>query len=178
MDPLVEVCINLIVFMLLLTVAFFVFTAKSVKPSAKHREQTRVPKNLPDVAKVNSSSEDRLKRCVGVVKRYSSKNCMGFISCEAARAQYVRDVQLLREDWEAHDLSVGCAVTFSVSCEDRPGCPKGRPWAMDVKPLEGREAEEVKHLEEEDMLHSAEAADSPITDGDSPAGTLRRACAR
>mmetsp|Transcript_54829 Transcript_54829/g.102705 ORF Transcript_54829/g.102705 Transcript_54829/m.102705 type:complete len:174 (+) Transcript_54829:137-658(+) len=72
-------------------------------------------------------------RYVGVVQRYSERNGIGFIACAPSRAAYGRDVQLFQEDWEALELSVGTAVSFQLSVEERFPCPKGRPWAADVQ---------------------------------------------
>ncbi|CAE7583267.1 unnamed protein product, partial [Symbiodinium microadriaticum] len=90
-------------------------------------------KRLADLGDEQESPLEQGQRCFGTVQRYSERNGIGFIACAPCRAVYGRDVQLFQEDWEALQLTVGSAVSFLLSVEERFPCPKGRPWAADVQ---------------------------------------------
>mmetsp|Transcript_54828 Transcript_54828/g.102703 ORF Transcript_54828/g.102703 Transcript_54828/m.102703 type:complete len:143 (+) Transcript_54828:137-565(+) len=139
MEPALDLGINLIVFFTLFALAICVFSLPSRETSKSGlSKQHADPRSMPgesiqatDVLQELPSRKGH--RYVGVVQRYSERNGIGFIACAPSRAAYGRDVQLFQEDWEALELSVGTAVSFQLSVEERFPCPKGRPWAADVQ---------------------------------------------
>eukprot|EP00928_Gymnodinium_smaydae_P012956 TRINITY_DN14731_c0_g1_i1.p1 TRINITY_DN14731_c0_g1~~TRINITY_DN14731_c0_g1_i1.p1 ORF type:complete len:318 (-),score=60.70 TRINITY_DN14731_c0_g1_i1:117-1070(-) len=72
---------------------------------------------------------------LGVVKRYSDRNGMGFLACTRTREKYNCDIRIYREEYEAAGLSVGACVSFHTAFGGRPNCPKGQPWATQVQRL-------------------------------------------
>mmetsp|Transcript_55520 Transcript_55520/g.119836 ORF Transcript_55520/g.119836 Transcript_55520/m.119836 type:complete len:253 (-) Transcript_55520:209-967(-) len=72
----------------------------------------------------------------GVVKRYSERNGMGFITCGPMREKHGVDVRVYREEFEGAALAVGDHCTFHAVLGGRPNCSRNHPWATDVKRLD------------------------------------------
>jgi len=89
-------------------------------------------KEVPDApAATDVKKSDKLYS--GNVKRYSERNGIGFIDCEASRDEFNKDVRIFREEFEELKLQVGDPVSFRVVLSGRTGCPVGQPYATDVK---------------------------------------------
>jgi len=72
----------------------------------------------------------------GVVKRYSERNGMGFISCDALKEKHGVDVRVFREEVEEKKLQVGDHVEFHIVLGGRPLCRADHPWATQVVKVE------------------------------------------
>mmetsp|Transcript_107654 Transcript_107654/g.213930 ORF Transcript_107654/g.213930 Transcript_107654/m.213930 type:complete len:204 (+) Transcript_107654:60-671(+) len=87
------------------------------------------------------------KRHRGLVKRYSERNGMGFITCNNLRAEFGVDVRFYHDEIEElGGLQVGEGVEFSVELGGRPGCPKNNPWASDISRLPDMEDKDESSL--------------------------------
>lgn len=131
MGPALDLGLNLVIFFALLSMAVCIFSVPGSDEKASKASSHR--KRLADLGDEQESPLEQGQRCFGTVQRYSERNGIGFIACAPCRAVYGRDVQLFQEDWEALQLTVGSAVSFLLSVEERFPCPKGRPWAADVQ---------------------------------------------
>jgi len=93
--------------------------------------------SIPKGASAASPAEDELKDkqltlYSGAVKRYSERNGMGFVSCDALREEYGVDVRIFREEVDRNELQVGDLVQFRMKLGGRPQCRSNHPWATHV----------------------------------------------
>mmetsp|Transcript_5492 Transcript_5492/g.8778 ORF Transcript_5492/g.8778 Transcript_5492/m.8778 type:complete len:309 (-) Transcript_5492:78-1004(-) len=86
----------------------------------------------PDEAALQKSAETYR----GTVKRFSQKNGMGFITCDATRISYNIDVRIFRDEFNGAGLQVGDAVEFHTVLGGRAGVPRQHPWATGVRKLD------------------------------------------
>merc|ERR1712187_836847 len=106
----------------------------------------------------------------GIVKRFSKRNGMGFIVCDATFALYSRDVRIFRDTYEGACLGVGNAVAFDIMLDGRPGCPRGSPCATKVVRLPAQPASTEASSDASDAPQQSER--EPQGHGDD--GPLRR----
>merc|ERR1712176_16492 len=75
----------------------------------------------------------------GVIKRYSEKNGLGFITCAEVSEKYGKDPRIFRKDYESLKLEVGVPVKFRIRLDGGEGelkqCPAGQPYATNVERL-------------------------------------------
>mmetsp|Transcript_8660 Transcript_8660/g.19808 ORF Transcript_8660/g.19808 Transcript_8660/m.19808 type:complete len:250 (+) Transcript_8660:128-877(+) len=113
--------------------------SRSSSAAVPHKRAASGASAADSAAAVGTKTEPKQgERYHGLVKRYSDRNGMGFITCDVLRAKHGVDVRVYRDEYEAAGLQVADAVAFHVSLGGRPGCPKNHPWASGVSKLKGR----------------------------------------
>ncbi|CAE8712321.1 unnamed protein product [Polarella glacialis] len=175
MDPLLELSLNVLVFAMLVVLAYFIFPESdegrvalggqgapkagavrgrpnSIKGGFTQEKLRHIsPTRETNTVEERAGCQEDVQRLRGVVQRYSERNGIGYIACSECRDSHGRDVNLLATDWQAAGLHVGSAVSFRMTTAARQSVAKGRPWAFDVTKLEGDEADEVQSIEAEAM---------------------------
>merc|ERR1712060_93401 len=98
----------------------------------------------PSTPKTIASVKKSEKVYLGIVKRYSQRNGMGFVSCAPLREKYQVDVRIFQEEFEPLGLAVGDAVAFRISLGGRQLCSANHPWATEVRMAESSELAEAQ----------------------------------
>lgn len=113
--------------------------AKSSGPSKEEPPAASAPKGALSASSAAAATKDKSPEAYsGVVKRYSERNGMGFISCGPLKERHGVDVRVFREEVEAEGrprLQVGDAVRFHVVLGGRALCRADHPWATEVTVL-------------------------------------------
>merc|ERR1740139_2158722 len=87
------------------------------KPTTPTQQNGRDYANTPVVTEKSNEEYE------GVVKRYSERNGLGFISNEELEEEYGKAVRVFREEFEPKGLKVGDEVAFRIVLDGRAGCP-------------------------------------------------------
>lgn len=107
-----------------------------IKPTTGEPRSSPSPSQQTSIAATAalSAATPKSSTCYhGVVKRYSQRNGIGFITCEATHARHGVDVRVFRDEYEAASLEVGDAISFYTVLGGRPGCPRSQPWATSIR---------------------------------------------
>lgn len=116
----------------------------------------------PSTPTAASTGQGGQQLYTGTVRRFSQRNGMGFITCEATRQVYNIDVRIFREELDAVKAQVGDEVSFRVVVGGHPGCPRNHPWAAGVTVLRRGVATEQElaatdpNRGQEELFHEAE----------------------
>merc|ERR1719436_2133131 len=152
----VELCLNLALAILLVgIVAYYrLGSGGEASPQAQSAPEAKASsqdKAVPAAAaRANARELTRAavkksdKVFLGVVKRYSQRNGMGFVACAPLREKYQVDVRIFSEEFEPLSLQVGDEVAFRISLGGRQLCSAQHPWATEVRRADAAEQAEAR----------------------------------